>query len=438
MERGPALAPELRNEGAEAARGQYRREAERADEPRRGLVRWFFDRGTEGGKAPAGKRLVISAPSAPQKAYSPGFPYAQQVGPAPPRPVRPPVELAPDTPELQALREAKAMQQKIPRKPVAVRKENLGTAASAFRSNPVDGADLARARKVHNRKTAFVAVSPGGDGAGIVEMHPGRSARHTKESLGLPESSSESEVESTESESEKEKELEMGMGQSAPVRRRVQNGDAARLSRRRGMVVDPQAMAPLPQHPAKEQKAEPQPIPQPRPQPQGVPELVLTPPRDPTPPPIPKVGHLTTDYPYKRLLKQAQRKAEAVAREFEPLAQALCTAGGLGNVEDVHPEDLLSVLEQVIEDAEGLADARELVFDLLADDAHLEGSARSNPVILREVLRKALGTRDEAIHAATHHKRRAKELKARVAELEAEASQRGSEEESGAEIARAL
>ena len=389
------------------------------------------------------KRPIISAPSAPQKACAPGFSYTQQAGPAPPRPVHPPVELSPAT-TAEGLREVKAAMQAIPRKPVAVRKENLGTAAHALRSNPVDGADLTRARKVQNRKTAFMAVSAAGEGEGIVEMHPGRSARHIRESLRLPAESE------SEPESEKEKELEMELEkkeQPAPVRRRVHSGDAARTSRRRGMVINPNSLVSFPEHAASElrhQKSEEREEKantkkqEPEPRPQEIPALVLTPPREPTPPPVPKVGHLTTDYPYKRLVRQAQRKAELVAREFEPLARALCTAGGLGNVEDVHPDDLLRVLDQVIEDAEGLADVRVAILGPLADDARLTGSDRHDPQILGAALRRALDTRDEAIHAATHHKRRARELKARVAEFEAGADPSEEAGESGQEIAIAL
>ena len=440
MERGRARVPELDNEREETMRRQPPR---RSEESRRGLVKRLFDRGVDGGKPPGVKRPVISAPSAPQKVMTaaPGFPYAagnQQARPAPPRPVRPPVELTPAgaTPEMAALRQAREAAMAIPRKPVAINRENLGTAAHALRSHPVQCAEsddgmATRARKTQNRKTAFVAGRQGGS---ILEMHAGRAATPVAAPLGLAggeDSEWESEAESTEME---EKKMEMEMEQPAPlVRRNAESGNSARAERRRGMVIDRKPLAPFAE-PAvaeaarqerEEKKAEAKPQ-------QGVPTLVLTPPREATPPPVVKTGHLTTDYPYKRLVKQAQRKAELVAMEFEPLARALCTAGGLESVEDAKPDDLLRVLDQIIGDAEELSVARETVLDPLAKDGKLAGPARRDPEALGKALRTALGDRDQAIHAAKYHKRRVRELKARVAELEAAAwveAQAGEESE---------
>ncbi|RYO79533.1 hypothetical protein DL766_000280 [Monosporascus sp. MC13-8B] len=407
MERGPARVPELDNK----LEGLMRM---RESPHKRGFKKWFDKR--DHGKTSNGSRPTISAPQRAEKVLTPVFPYTAVGGRAPPpRPNRPPFELSPVAPTNAAVQEM----------PVVVKPENLGTAAQALRSNPVSAPELLIARKSYNRKRTVVEM-PSGQ---VAEMFPGHGAQQSIMPVEL----------------HAELPLPVELPAEPVVATRRQAGDKVKTARRRGMVVSPDSAAALTSfsvpsfddnHDAEAQpadvgssradagsKGELEVIDAAKEEeadavvpkieenvPMVVPQIIITEPPD-AGPSKPDTDLLTPDYLLKRLLKAEKKRAGKLADALEPLAVLLAEAGGVETYDFGAQEQ---VLQRLVEDSARYQAVRPAL-DILAHDRRVDPEDGQG---LINGLCDVLAVRDEAKEAATHHKRKAKALEARLKQLQ--------------------
>lgn len=465
MERGPALVPELENDRDEMAylmrSSRTKTGEDRSTSTKRGggggFMKRIFDSGSgsSNNKNPAVvTRPKISAPSAPQKiqrvlpvgfANSLASGAAEPRGPPPQRPTRPPVELSPTSPrapppDMAALKAAAAAARvQTTAKPVVIRPENLGSAADALRSHPVRAPELLSARKAYHRKTSVVSF-PAHQGQGVAEMHPGRGFQR-REDLGLPVEMPAAADDVADSPVEEEEDVVVD----------------PKLARRRGMIFDMKSLTSFPEpnfgdSPAsssadnddddnhhQQQQSEPEPEPetevsymeesseseededqtddeqqQPlvlaQPKVDGIPPVVLIPAPEPA---RTTVDHLTVDYPFHKVLRQELAGARNVVAHYEELGEALCGLSG-GAVDD--PTDVGALLD-VLEDLARRSDDYTTLsptLDLFAHDRRV--NVRDTAAVARGLV-QVLNTRNEAVAAATHHKKKARALEKRLAEV---------------------
>ncbi|RYP26930.1 hypothetical protein DL768_011491 [Monosporascus sp. mg162] len=408
MERGPARVPELDNK----LEGLMRMRDEESPH-KRGFKKWFDKR--DHGKTSNGSRPGISAPQRVEKVLTPVFPYTAVGGRAPPpRPNRPAFELSPATP-------ANAAAQGIP---VVIKSENLGTAAQALRSNPVRAPELLSARKSYNRKRAVMEM-PSGQ---VAEMFPGHGVQQNIMPIELPA----------------ELPLPVELPAEPVIANRRQADDEVKTARRRGMVTSSDSAAALTSFPepafddqhgaeaqrgdvesssedagsnsepeiseAAEEEAEAVAPKTEENALMGVPQIVITEPSD-VGPSKPDTALLTPDYLYKRLLKAEKKRAVRLANALEPLAVLLAEAGGVG-IYDFGAQE--QVLQRLVEDSARYQAVRPAL-DILAHDRRVDPGDGQG---LINGLCDVLAVRDEAKDAATHHKRKAKALEARLKQLQ--------------------
>ncbi|RYP58145.1 hypothetical protein DL769_009080 [Monosporascus sp. CRB-8-3] len=409
MERGPARVPELDNK----LEGLMRMREEESPH-KRGFKKWFDKR--DHGKTSNGGRPMISAPQRVEKVLTPVFPYTAVGGRAPPpRPNRPPFELSPAAPANAAAQEM----------PVVIKPENLGTAAQALRSNPVSTPELLSARKSYNRKRAVVEMRSGQ----VAEMSLWHGAQQSIMPIELPA----------------ELPLPVELSAEPVVATRHQADDEVKTARRLGMVISPDSAAALTSFPepafddhhgaeaqrgdvessredagsnsepeasdaAEEEEAEAVAPKTEENRPMGVPQIVITEPSD-VGPTKPDTDLLTPDYLYKRLLKAEKKRAVRLANALEPLALLLAEAGGVGTYDFRAQEQ---VLQQLVQDSARYQAVRPAL-DVLAHDRRVDPEDGQG---LINGLCDVLAVRDEAKEAATHHKRKAKALEARLKQLQ--------------------
>ncbi|RYP89264.1 hypothetical protein DL770_004483 [Monosporascus sp. CRB-9-2] len=409
MERGPARVPELDNK----LEGLMRMREEESPH-KRGFKKWFDRR--DHGKTSNSSRLGISAPQRVEKVLTPVFPYTAIGGRAPPpRPNRPPFELSPATPANAAAQEM----------PVVIKPENLGTAAQALRSNPVCAPELLSARKSYNRKRAVVEM-PSGQ---VAEMFPGYGTQQSIMPIEPPA----------------EPPLPVELPAEPVVATRRQADGKVKTTHHRGMVISPGSPAALTSFPepafddhhgaeaqrgdvegpsedagsnsepevsdtAEEEEAEAVAPKTEENAPMGIPQIVITEPSD-VGPSKPDTALLTPDYLYKRLLKTEKKRAVRLANALEPLAVLLAEAGGVG-IYDFGAQE--QVLQRLVEDSARYQAVRPAL-DILAHDRRVDPEDGQG---LINGLCDVLAVRDEAKEAATHHKRKAKALEARLKHLQ--------------------
>ncbi|RYP17308.1 hypothetical protein DL765_004599 [Monosporascus sp. GIB2] len=409
MERGPARAPELDNK----LEGLMRMREE--DSPhKRGFKKWFDKR--DQGKTSNGSRPTISAPQRAEKVLTPVFPYTAVGGRAPPpRPNRPPFGLSPAAPANAAAQEM----------PVVIKPENLGTAAQALRSNPVSAPEPLVARKSYNRKRTVVEMPSGR----VAEMFPGHGAQQSIMPIELPA----------------ELPLPVELPAEPVVATRRQAGDEVKTAPHSGMVVSPDSAAALTSFPepsfgdnhdaeaqradvesatadagskgepevsnaAREEEAEAVAPKTEKNGPMVVPQIVITEPLD-VGPSKPDTDLLTPNDLFKRLLKAEKKRAGKLANALEPLAVLLAEAGGVGTYDFGAQEQ---VLQRLVEDSARYQAVRPAL-DILARDRRVDPEDGQG---LINGLCDVLAVRDEAKEAATHHKRKAKALEARLKQLQ--------------------